>query len=343
MKTFFFYNIGVIERKEILVMYTQNDILLECHHMHKEYGPTIALKDVDFTLHRGEIRGLIGENGSGKSTIMSIASGMQPATSGQMIYKGEPWNPKTMLEAQNAGIAMILQEANTIPGVTVAENLFAGREKEFSKFGFINMRKMYQAADEILRKFEVAEYIKGNTKIDALGFETRKLIEIIRAVEKNPEILVVDETTTALSLEGRNLLYKIINDMASKGKGVIFISHDLDEIMDKCTVLTVLRDGEIIDTLTKDQFDAKKISTLMVGRDIGDAYYRDDFTPSSLEEVGLQFEHVSYRTIKDFNLTVHKGEIVGIGGLSDCGMHLIGQLGFGVRKPMSGKVIGNGV
>lgn len=324
-------------------MYTQNDILLECHHMHKEYEPTIALKDVDFTLHRGEIRGLIGENGSGKSTIMSIASGMQPATSGQMIYKGEPWNPKTMLEAQNAGIAMILQEANTIPGVTVAENLFAGREKEFSKFGFINMRKMYQAADEILRKFEVADYIKGNTKIDALGFETRKLIEIIRAVEKNPEILVVDETTTALSLEGRNLLYKIINDMASKGKGVIFISHDLDEIMDKCTVLTVLRDGEIIDTLTKDQFDAKKISTLMVGRDIGDAYYRDDFTPSSLEEVGLQFEHVSYRTIKDFNLTVHKGEIVGIGGLSDCGMHLIGQLGFGVRKPMSGKVIGNGV
>ena len=113
--------------------------------------------------------------------------------------------------------------------------------------------------------------------------------------------------------------------------------------MDKCTVLTVLRDGEIIDTLTKDQFDAKKISTLMVGRDIGDAYYRDDFTPSRLEEVGLQFEHVSYRTIKDFNLTVYKGEIVGIGGLSDCGMHLIGQLGFGVRKPMSGKVIGNGV
>lgn len=301
----------------------KDNVLLECHHMHKEFGPTIALKDVDFTLHRGEIRGLIGENGSGKSTIMSIASGMQPATSGEMLYKGQPWNPKTMLEAQEAGIAMILQESNTIPGVTVAENLFAGREKEFSKYGFINMKKMYKAADEILIKFGITNF-KGSTKIDSLGFETKKLIEIVRACEKNPEILVVDETTTALSFEGRVILYDIINKMAQNGKAVVFISHDLDEIMDKCSVLTVLRDGEIIDTLTKDQFEAKKISTLMVGRDIGDAYYREDFIPSHLEEVGLKFENVNYRTIRDFNLTVHKGEIVGIGGLSDCGMHLIG-------------------
>lgn len=320
----------------------QNDnTLLECHHMHKEFGPTIALKDVDFTLHRGEIRGLIGENGSGKSTIMSIASGMQPATSGEMIYKGNPWAPKTMLEAQDAGIAMILQEANTIPGVTVAENLFAGREKEFSKYCFINMKKMYAAADAILAKYGITNF-KGSTKIDTLGFETKKLIEIIRAVEKDPEILVVDETTTALSLEGRNLLYDIMNNMAKNGKAVVFISHDLDEIMDKCSHLTVLRDGAIIDTLAKNQFEAKKISTLMVGRDIGDAYYRDDFIPSHLDEIGLQFEDVTYRTIKNFNLTVHKGEIVGIGGLSDCGMHLIGQLGFGVRKPFSGKIIANG-
>lgn len=320
----------------------KDNVLLECHHMHKEFGPTIALKDVDFTLHRGEIRGLIGENGSGKSTIMSIASGMQPATSGEMLYKGQPWNPKTMLEAQEAGIAMILQESNTIPGVTVAENLFAGREKEFSKYGFINMKKMYKAADEILIKFGITNF-KGSTKIDSLGFETKKLIEIVRACEKNPEILVVDETTTALSFEGRVILYDIINKMAQNGKAVVFISHDLDEIMDKCSVLTVLRDGEIIDTLTKDQFEAKKISTLMVGRDIGDAYYREDFIPSHLEEVGLKFENVNYRTIRDFNLTVHKGEIVGIGGLSDCGMHLIGQLGFGVRHPESGKIFGNGV
>jgi ribose transport system ATP-binding protein len=309
--------------------------------MHKAFGPTIALKDVDFELHRGEIRGLIGENGSGKSTIMSIASGMQPATSGEMFFKGEPWKPKSMLEGQRGGIAMILQESNTIPRVTVAENLFAGREKEFSKFGFINMKKMYDKADGVLEKFGITQF-RGKTKIDSLSFETRKLIEIIRAMEKDPDILVVDETTTALSFDGREILYKIIKDMAAKDKAVVFISHDLDEIMDKCTHVTVLRDGDIIDTLEKSQFDAKKISTLMVGRDIGDAYYREDYEATHLDEVGLEFKDVCYQGIKDFNLTLHKGEIVGIGGLSDCGMHTIGHLAFGVRKPSKGSITRDG-
>ena len=314
------------------------NLIFKATHMHKEFGPTIALKDVDFELHRGEIRGLIGENGSGKSTIMSIAAGMQGATSGEMFYKGKAWKPKSMLEAQDAGIAMILQESNSIPGVSVAENLFAGREKEFSKFGIVFMGKMYKAADEILGKYGITDF-KGKTPINTLSFETRKLIEIIRAIEKDPDILVVDETTTALSFDGRELLYKIIKEMAENNKAVVFISHDLEEIMDKCSHVTVLRDGDIIDTLEKSQFDAKKISTLMVGRDIGDAYYREDFEATHLDEVALEFKNVNYHNIKDFNLKVHKGEIVGIGGLSDCGMHLIGQLAFGARNPQSGEIL----
>lgn len=318
------------------------ELIFEARHMHKEFGPTIALKDVDFTLRRGEIRGLIGENGSGKSTIMSIAAGMQKATSGEMYYKGERFEPKTMLEGQNAGIAMILQESNTIPGVTVAENLFAGREKEFSRFGIMNMAKMYKAADEVLDKFGVKN-IRGSVKINSLTFESRKLIEIIRAMEKDPEILVVDETTTALSYEGRELLYKIIHEMTEKrNKAVVFISHDLDEIMTHCTDVTVLRDGEIIATLKRDEYDARKIRTLMVGRDIGDAYYREDFTPTREEEVELEFKNVTFHSIKNFNLELHKGEIVGIGGLSDCGMHTIGHIGYGVIKPQSGEVLRNG-
>lgn len=319
----------------------EHSLIFKASHMHKVFGPTVALDDVDFELYRGEIRGLIGENGSGKSTIMSIASGMQAATSGEMIYKGEPWSPQSMLDAQRGGIAMILQESNTISGVTVAENLFAGREKEFAKFGIININKMYRRAEEILDKFGIKN-IRGKTKINSLSFETRKLIEIIRAMEKDPDILVVDETTTALSFDGREILYKIIKDMAANNKAVVFISHDLEEIMDKCTSVTVLRDGKIIETLEKSQFDGKKISTLMVGRDIGDAYYRADFTASSQEELGLEFKDVCYGPIKDFNLQIHKGEIVGIGGLSDCGMHIVGHLGFGVRKPSSGEVLRDG-
>ena len=143
----------------------QKEIIFEARHMRKEFGPTIALKDVDFTLRRGEIRGLVGENGSGKSTIMSIASGMQPATRGEMSYKGKPWNPGNMVEAQDAGISMILQEANTIPGVTVAQNIFSGHEAEFSKFGVINMRRMKKEAQKVLESFGIS-HIKAGDLID---------------------------------------------------------------------------------------------------------------------------------------------------------------------------------
>ncbi len=324
----------------------KREVIFEAKHMHKAFGPTIALKDVDFSLARGEIRGLIGENGSGKSTIMSIASGMQKTTSGEMTYLGKAWNPGTMVEAQDAGISMILQEANTIPGVTVAENIFAGHEKEFSKCGVISMSKMYKAAEQVLKKFGI-DHIKAKDPIDMLTFEDRKLIEIARCVTDDTQILVVDETTTALSLEGREILYKLVHRMAEQeNKAVVFISHDMDEILEQCTDLTVLRDGEIVGMLTRAEMDApdavQRIRFLMVGREIGEKYYREDYDSSCGEEVALEFDHVTFGGIKDFSLKVHKGEIVGMGGLSGCGMHEIGRAGYGLEKLESGRVLCNG-
>ena len=321
------------------------EIIFEAKHMCKEFGPTIALKDVDFELRRGEIRGLVGENGSGKSTIMSIASGMQPATSGEMFYKGQPWHPHTMVQAQDAGISMILQEANTIPGVTVAENIFAGHEKEFSKFGVINMGKMYKAAEKVLEKFGI-NHIKARDSIDKYTFEDRKLIEIARCVTDDTQILVVDETTTALSMEGREILYKLVHRLAKEDKAVVFISHDMDEILAQCTDLTVLRDGDIVGVLSREDMDAadavQRIRYLMVGREIGEKYYREDFVPSRQKEVALEYDHVSFGGIKDFSLKVHKGEIVGLGGLSGCGMHEIGRAAYGLEKLEAGQVLRNG-
>ena len=236
-------------------MQMEKEIIFEAKHMRKEFGPTIALKDVDFTLRRGEIRGLVGENGSGKSTIMSIASGMQPATKGEMFYKGQPWKPGNMVEAQDAGISMILQEANTIPGVTVAQNIFSGHEAEFSKFGVISMPKMKKEAQKVLESFGI-RHIRAGDLIDQYTFEDRKLVELVRCVTDKTEILVVDETTTALSLEGREILYKLIHRMAEQGKAIVFVSHDMDEILEQCTDLTVLRDGDIIGHLTREEMDA---------------------------------------------------------------------------------------
>ncbi len=335
------------------VVLSEREILFETKHMHKAFGPTIAIKDVDFRLYRGEIRGLVGENGSGKSTIMSIASGMQPPTSGEMFFKGQPWSPQNMVEAQEAGISMILQEVNTIPGVTVAQNIFAGHEKDFAKLGFINMPKLVKKAQALLEKFGIF-HIRGKDSIDKYSFEDRKLIEVVRCVTDDTQVLVVDETTTALSHDVRDILYKIVHKMADEeNKAVVFISHDLDEVLDECNVITVLRDGEITgdisskDTKTakdpeKRQGMMKKIRRMMVGREIGEKYYREDYDTSHRDEVAIELKNVSFGFIKDFSLTVHKGEMVGLGGLSGCGMHEIGRAAFGLEKLSRGEIIRSG-
>ncbi len=318
-----------------------NEMILQVENVKKSFGPVVALRGVSFEVRRGEIRGLIGENGSGKSTVTSIVAGMQPADSGNMLYLGKAWRPASMIDAQHNGVSMILQETNTIPNVTVAENLLAGREDEFSRLGFVNKKKMVEQGNEMLRKFGISSIHAGDS-INRYGFEDRKLIEIARAVTDETQLLVVDETTTALSQEGRTLLYRIVNQLAAAGKAVIFISHDLDEIMQVCNVITVLRDGEIMGSLTKAEFDPVRIRYMMVGREIGDAYYREDQVPSHQDKVVLDMQEIGLGEIKRYSLQVRAGEIVGLGGLSGCGMHEVGRAAFGIAVPKEGRVLVNG-
>ena len=320
--------------------------------MNKNFGPTVALKNVDLDFYPGEIRGLVGENGSGKSTVTSIMAGMQKPTSGKMIYDGKDWKPESMAYAQRQGISMILQEANTISGCTVAENIFAGDIAGFSKFGIVNTKAMNKAAQQRLDAFGL-DRIKAADVIDNYNFEDRKLIEVVRCAVEETKVFVVDETTTALSVDGRQILYDIIHRLADEGKSVVFISHDMDEILEQCTSLTVLRDGNIIGTIEEEELHSahtdaekekliEKIRFMMVGRDIGNAYYRSDYDVSHLDEVALEFENVSVGPVKNFSLKLHKGEILGFGGLSDCGMRLIGRAGFGLEKLSGGRVVRNG-
>ena len=319
--------------------------ILEMKHIRKTFASTVALGDVDLNVYPGEIRGLIGENGSGKSTISSIAAGMQKADSGEMLYHGKTWTPGSMIEALSGGIGMIVQESGTIQGVSVAENMFLGETKQFpGPFGSIDRKAMNTKADEALRAIGI-QNVSGATPMAALDFQTRKLVEIAKVVMKDPEILVVDETTTALSQEGRQILYDLMKRLRDEGKAVLFISHDLEEIMEVCDTLTVLRDGAIIRHFTKDEFDADQIRTSMIGRELQGDYYRSDFTPSHWDEVAVELRNVSFgEALQDVSITFRKGEIVGIGGLSHCGMHPLGKILFGAIRPDSGEVVtGSGV
>ena len=319
-------------------MTIKNEVIAEVKNMTKTFGSTVALNNVNVTVCRGEIMGLIGENGSGKSTVTSILSGMQKADKGEMTYKGEMWSPSNMIESLEKGIGMIVQETGTIPGITVAENIYLGEVHKFGKLGFINKKKMFAEAQKVLSEIG-ADHIRADVITAAYDLQDRKLIEIAKVVSKNPEIIVVDETTTALSKKGRDITYNLMNKMKEENKAVIFISHDLEEIMDKCDTLTVLRDGNIIVKFTKDEFDEELIKTSMIGRELHGDYYRSDYDGSFEDEVVLEIADGNLgNQLVDFDLQLHKGEILGIGGLSHCGMHTLGKVLFGAEKLETGEV-----
>lgn len=318
-----------------------SEIIMKVENMTKTFGPTIALDNVDLAVSRGEIRGLIGENGSGKSTITSIFSGMQPCDSGKMFYKGEVWNPKSMNDAMKKGVGMIVQESGTVPGISVAENIFLCDTDRFKTGLFINEKQMYKEAQKALDDIG-ANHIDVRMITGALDMMDRKLVEVAKVWMNNPELIVVDETTTSLSQKGRDIIYDLMNRMKQNNKAVVFISHDLDEIMDKCDTLTVLRDGHIIRTFDKNEFEPNAIRTSMIGRELKGDYYRSDYDGSYEDKVVVSIKDLNYQNkIKNVNLDIHAGEILGIGGLSHCGMHELGKLIFGAVKPDSGTVIAN--
>lgn len=316
-----------------------NQPIIRVVDMCKHFGPTIALNHVSLDIYPGKITGLIGENGSGKSTISSILAGMQPATSGEMFLNGAPHKPATMIDGAKKGIGMIVQEQGTVAGITVAQNIFLGEEHRFRRGAMISSRAMNQAAQQVLDRMGLTS-IHPTTYVDRLSLQDCKLVEIARVMASDPQILIVDETTTALSQWGRSLLYDIMKRMRDDGKAIIFISHDLEELMETCDTLSVLRDGNMIATLEKDDFDAAIIKRHMVGRDMGDKYYRETFELPQKREPVLRVERVTSGAglLMNFSMDVYKGEILGIGGLSHCGMHELGKVLLGDETLLTGSV-----
>lgn len=318
----------------------EHEVLFEAKDMCKNFGITVALNNVSITVYKGEVRGLIGENGSGKSTLSSIAAGMQQPSSGEMFFKGKIHKPSSMLEASETGFGMIVQETGTISGISIAQNIFLGCEHKFKKNGLISSKAMNEAAKKSLENIGFTG-IDPSRPIDSLDMQDRKLVEVAKVMNSNPELLVIDETTTALSQKGRTILYNIMKKMREEGKAVIFISHDLEETIEHCDSLSVLRDGVKVATLRKDEFEENQIKTYMVGREIGEKYYRVDNKCSFEDEEIIKVEKLTTGKglTENVSFELHKGEILGIGGLSHCGMHELGRAIFGEEKIVTGKVI----
>ena len=315
-----------------------SDTLLRAENITKHFGLIAAVKGVNLEFKRGEIHGLIGENGSGKSTFSSMLCGIHTITSGKFFLEDKELHVRSQVEANRNSIAIIVQEIGTLPGLTVAENIFLGEEDKFMKGPVRNSAAMNREAQNILDSYGFS-FIKANRMIDHYSFEERKLVEIVKSTYFNPKILVVDETTTALSHDGREELFKVMNRMRSQGSCVIFISHDLDEVLEHTDQVSILRDGELVKTVVSKEVTADDLKREMVGRELGNRYYRTDWDGSFGEEVVLSVKNVSVpNAIDNINLDLHKGEILGIGGLSECGMHELGKAVFGASYDRTGSV-----
>ena len=244
-----------------------SEIRLQVQHVCKSFGITKALQDVSFNINKGEVHALIGENGSGKSTLTNPLTGIYQKDSGTFILDGKEIHPKNQVEANNEGVSIIVQELGTLDGLTVAENIFLGHEERFVKWGIKNTNAMNREANELLRKYGF-ERIKASDMIENYNFEDRKLVEIVKATYFGPKIVVIDETTTALSQEGREELYKQMNRIRAEGNTVIFISHDLSEVLRMSDTITILRDGVYVDTVKSADMDEDGLKKLMVGREV---------------------------------------------------------------------------
>ena len=315
----------------------EQQIVLRAEHIYKSFSSTRALVDVTIDLRAGEVLGLIGENGSGKSTLSTIIAGTQKADSGEMFLDGQPYAPKDIVDAMAHGVSMVVQEQGTLNRLTVAANIFAGKESLFSKLGMLDLKRMNETAAQLLKDIGV-DHISPTALVDAMPFEDRKLLEVARAEFNKPRILVVDETTTALGKDGRGVMYAMIDRMRKEGKSVIFISHDIDELIQVCDRVTVLRDGHIVGSLTGDEMVPDTMKQMMVGRKIAENFYRSDMDGRLTDEVALRAEHIIDPLLHDISIELHKGEILGLGGLTDCGMHELGKVLFGLREPDVGTV-----
>lgn len=292
--------------------------VLQMLNIRKSFGDVNVLKDVTFELLKGEVHALVGENGAGKSTLMKILMGVYDFDDGKLILNGKEVKFSTPRDAQKRGISMIYQEFSLVDDLSVAENIFMGRLPR-RKNGLIDWARIYEEAGKILQ--DLGSYIPLRERVANLTVAQKQEVEIARALSYNPEILIMDEPTSALSLEETNQLFKIVEIFKKKGVSIIYISHKLDEIFKIADRVTVLRDGRKINTVDINNLSASALIEMMTGKKIGDKIYQgislknNNKSMTILELKDFSVDNYLY----DINLSVHRGEVVGVGGLVGVG------------------------
>ena len=309
--------------------------LIQMEGIMKEFPGVLALNNCRFDLRVGEVHALMGENGAGKSTLMKILTGVYQKDAGTIEFKGRPVELSNPKVAQDVGISMIHQELNLAPDLTVAQNIFIGREPRRKLRLFLDDRALHRQVKELFERMGLD--MDPSIKVSELTVAKQQMVEIAKALSYNADVLVMDEPTAALSETEIEDLFRIIRQLRENGVGIVYISHRMDEIKRITDRITVMRDGQYIDTVSTAEVTTQDIISKMVGRQIYETSKPERMAgerETVLEVIGLN----QGRTLKDINLTLKKGEILGIAGLVGAGRTELARAIFGADRIQSGEI-----
>jgi len=312
----------------------KEDVLLTMRHIEKRFPGVLALNDVDFTLRKGEIHALMGENGAGKSTLIKILTGVYQMDGGEVTIEGTPISIHSPQDAQNNGISTVYQEITLCPNLTVAENMFIGREDS----AWIRHKDYEKRADEILEKLGIPT--RGVTQLGRCSLAIQQMVAIARAVDMKCKVLILDEPTSSLDDKEVNMLFKLMRDLKAQGVGIIFVTHFLEQVYEVSDRITVLRNGELVGEYSVEQLPQVELVAKMIGKSLDELSNLGEKNEKAAEknDVFYEAESLSSSQALPFNFKIHKGEVNGFTGLLGSGRSESVRAIFGADKINGGTV-----
>ena len=318
----------------------EKDSVLEMRHIYKTFPGVKALQNVDFTLKKGEIHALMGENGAGKSTLIKVLTGVEEFETGEIMIDGcdHAIINRSPQEAQNRGISTVYQEVNLCPNLTVAENLFIGREPR--KGGLIDWKTMNKKASKLLQDLDI--HADVTQTIDNYSIAIQQMVAIARAVDMSAKVLILDEPTSSLDDGEVEKLFNLMRRLKSEGVGIIFVTHFLEQVYAVCDKITVLRNGQLVGQFTTAELPRVQLVAKMMGKDFDDlAAIKASKSEEKHGEEDIVIKAVGLGKkgyIKPFDLVIHKGEVVGFTGLLGSGRSETVRVLYGAEKPDEGEL-----